>query len=228
MPFIADLHVHSYLSRATSRELDLEHLRVRATQGDRGRGDWGGAPIRAGWPSCATSWFRRALACFGCATTWPAPSTKRPWGLPGRCACGPIWRCCERRPVPPGAAARAQPREQSLCGGASIPCQRSGSDALTSRPHVADLLSRLPGAVRRNASKPLSDVLAGLDPEAKLDPRRQQAVELLCTLALPFGRDLPAFLESIAFGATPTSPQYRRRCRYGLCTPRRAWNSRWS
>src|SRR5512136_2370243 len=30
MPFVADLHVHSYLSRATSRELDLEHLHAWA------------------------------------------------------------------------------------------------------------------------------------------------------------------------------------------------------
>ena len=30
MPFVADLHVHSYLSRATSRALDLEHLHAWA------------------------------------------------------------------------------------------------------------------------------------------------------------------------------------------------------
>jgi DNA helicase II / ATP-dependent DNA helicase PcrA len=79
---------------------------------------------------------------------------------------------------------------------AAIPCQRASSDALTARPHVADLLSRLERAVARDAERCLADRMAVLDPDAKLDPRRQQAVELLSTLALPFGRDLRAFLES--------------------------------
>ena len=30
MPFVADLHIHSYLSRATSRTLDLEHIHAWA------------------------------------------------------------------------------------------------------------------------------------------------------------------------------------------------------
>jgi DNA helicase-2/ATP-dependent DNA helicase PcrA len=30
LSFVADLHVHSYLSRATSRELDVEHLHAWA------------------------------------------------------------------------------------------------------------------------------------------------------------------------------------------------------
>jgi DNA helicase-2/ATP-dependent DNA helicase PcrA len=34
--------------------------------------------------------------------------------------------------------------------------------------------------------------------DATLDPRRQRTVELLCTLALPFGDDLTAFRDSLA------------------------------
>jgi DNA helicase-2/ATP-dependent DNA helicase PcrA len=81
---------------------------------------------------------------------------------------------------------------------ASIPYQRAGSEALTSRPHVADLLARLERSVERTGKKPLADAIAVLDPDAKLDPRRQRAVELLCALALPFGHDLAAFREALA------------------------------
>lgn len=81
---------------------------------------------------------------------------------------------------------------------ASIPCQRASSDALTGRPHVADLLGRLEREVGRHGSISLADTLSKLDPDAKIDPRRQRVVELLCTLSLPFGSDLPAFLEAIA------------------------------
>jgi DNA helicase-2/ATP-dependent DNA helicase PcrA len=94
-------------------------------------------------------------------------------------------------------SAQADAIEEAL-GRASIPCQRAGDDALTARPHIADLLARLQRAVERDGSILLADAIASLDPDAKLDPRRQRAVELLCTLALPFARDLSAFLEAIA------------------------------
>jgi DNA helicase II / ATP-dependent DNA helicase PcrA len=94
-------------------------------------------------------------------------------------------------------SAQADAVEEAL-GRASIPCQRASSDALTARPHMGDLLARLERAVIRDASQSLADTLATLDPDAKLDPRRQQAVELLCTLAVPFGADLRAFLEAVA------------------------------
>jgi DNA helicase II / ATP-dependent DNA helicase PcrA len=87
--------------------------------------------------------------------------------------------------------------EEAL-GRASIPCQRRSSESLTERPHVADLLSRLQQAIARVGSAPLADTLSALDPDAKLDPRRQRAVDFLCTLALPFGHDLAAFRETIA------------------------------
>jgi DNA helicase-2/ATP-dependent DNA helicase PcrA len=85
-------------------------------------------------------------------------------------------------------------------GRASIPCQRAGDESLTARPHIADLLARLRRAVEREGRKPLADTLASIDPDAALEPRRQRAVELLATLALPFGDDLPAFLEAVAVG----------------------------
>ena len=94
-------------------------------------------------------------------------------------------------------SAQADAIEEAL-GRASIPCQRAGDDALTARPHVADLLARLQRAVERDSSIPLAGAIAGLDPNAALDPRRQRAVDLLCTLALPFARDIGAFLEAIA------------------------------
>ena len=94
-------------------------------------------------------------------------------------------------------SAQAETIEEAL-GRAAIPCQRASSDALSSRPHVADLLSRLRRAVERGGKRLLSDALAVLDPDAKLDPRRQRTVELLATLALPFGDDLAAFQQAIA------------------------------
>jgi DNA helicase-2/ATP-dependent DNA helicase PcrA len=94
-------------------------------------------------------------------------------------------------------SAQADAIEEAL-GRVSIPCQRAGDDALTSRPHVADLLLRLDRKIDRDGNVPLSDAIAALDPDASLDPRRRRAVELLCTLALPFGRDLAAFREAIA------------------------------
>jgi superfamily I DNA/RNA helicase len=59
-------------------------------------------------------------------------------------------------------------------------------------------LSRLEQAVLRAGRTRLADTLAALDPDARLDPRRQRAIDFLCTLALPFGDDLPAFREAIA------------------------------
>ena len=94
-------------------------------------------------------------------------------------------------------SAQADLIEEAL-GRASIPCQRASGDDLIGRPHVPDLLVRLERAVERDGKKPLADAIATLDPDAALDPRRQRAVELLCTLAVPFADDLPAFLESIA------------------------------
>jgi DNA helicase-2/ATP-dependent DNA helicase PcrA len=96
-------------------------------------------------------------------------------------------------------SAQADPIEEAL-GRASIPCQRAGDESLTARPHIADLLARLRRAVEREGRKPLADTLASIDPDAALEPRRQRAVELLATLALPFGDDLPAFLEAVAVG----------------------------
>ena len=94
-------------------------------------------------------------------------------------------------------SAQADAIEEAL-GRASIPCQRAGDEALTSRPHIADLLARLERKLERDGSTLLADAIATLDPDASLDARRQRAVELLCTLALPFGRDLAAFREAIA------------------------------
>jgi DNA helicase-2/ATP-dependent DNA helicase PcrA len=96
-------------------------------------------------------------------------------------------------------SAQADAVEEAL-GRAGIPCQRAHDDALATRPHVADLLARLQRAVNRDGKRPLADVIARLDPEASLDPRRQRAVELLCTLAVPFADDLAAFLEAVAVG----------------------------
>jgi DNA helicase-2/ATP-dependent DNA helicase PcrA len=94
-------------------------------------------------------------------------------------------------------SAQADAIEEAL-GRASIPCQRASSDALISRPHVADLLSRLERVIARTGRTRLADAMATLDPDAKLDPRRQRAVDFLCTLALPFADDLDAFREAIA------------------------------
>ena len=94
-------------------------------------------------------------------------------------------------------SAQADAIEDAL-GRASIPCQRASSEALVSRPHISDLLARLDRVVSRAGKQALADTIASLDPDAKLDPRRQRAVDLLCTLALPFGDDLPAFREAIA------------------------------
>lgn len=96
-------------------------------------------------------------------------------------------------------SAQADAIEEAL-GRAGIPCQRAHDDALATRPHFADLLARLQRAVSRDGTRPLADVIAKLDPEASLDPRRQRAVELLCTLAVPFADDLTAFLEAVAVG----------------------------
>jgi superfamily I DNA/RNA helicase len=120
--------------------------------------------------------------------------------------------------------AQADAIEEAL-GRATIPCQRSGGDALVERPHVVDLLTRLERAIERKGRSPLADTIAALDadpdvenlggfphvpamvrrqqsrPVARataLDPRRQRTVELLSTLALPFGDDLIAFREAIA------------------------------
>lgn len=96
-------------------------------------------------------------------------------------------------------SAQADVIEEAL-GRAGIPCQRASNDAFTSRPHMADLLSRLARVIERDGRKHLADAIATLDPDAKLNPRRQRALEMLATLALPFGAELPAFMESIALG----------------------------
>ena len=96
-------------------------------------------------------------------------------------------------------SAQANAIEEAL-GRAGIPCQRAHDDALATRPHFADLLARLQRAVSRDGTRPTADVIAKLDPEASLDPWRQRAVELLCTLAVPFADDLTAFLEAVAVG----------------------------
>jgi DNA helicase-2/ATP-dependent DNA helicase PcrA len=94
-------------------------------------------------------------------------------------------------------SAQADAIEEAL-GRAAIPCQRSGGDVLIERPHVADLLARLERSRERDGKRRLSDAIVALDPDAALDPRRQRTVDLLCTLALPFGDDLAAFHEAIA------------------------------
>jgi DNA helicase-2/ATP-dependent DNA helicase PcrA len=96
-------------------------------------------------------------------------------------------------------SAQADAIEEAL-GRAGIPCQRAHDDALATRPHFADLLARLQRVVSRDGKRPLADIVAKLDPEASLDPRRQRAVEFLCTLAVPFADDLTAFLEAVALG----------------------------
>jgi DNA helicase II / ATP-dependent DNA helicase PcrA len=82
---------------------------------------------------------------------------------------------------------------------AGIPCQRLGDDALGTRPFVGDILSRL----RRHAEEttepsPIADLLPTLVPESSSDPRLQRAVDLLCTLAVPFASDAAAFLAEIS------------------------------
>jgi len=89
--------------------------------------------------------------------------------------------------------------EEAL-GRASIPCQRADDESFSARPHVGDLLARLRRAIERGNRQPLADAVLTLDPHTAIDPRRQRAVELLATLALPFGHDLDAFLEAVAVG----------------------------
>jgi superfamily I DNA/RNA helicase len=74
-----------------------------------------------------------------------------------------------------------------------------GDDALSARPFVADILSRL----RRHLDKvatpaSVADLLPTLVPESSSDPRLQRALDLLRTFALPFADDATAFLAEMA------------------------------
>lgn len=87
-----------------------------------------------------------------------------------------------------------------------IPCQRAGEESLCQRPHVVPLLERLRSLVEPGAGRcelALAEEVGRLDVSAliarlllgePLPPRQREAAELLATLAVPFGRDLPGFL----------------------------------
>jgi superfamily I DNA/RNA helicase len=95
-------------------------------------------------------------------------------------------------------SAQAEAIEEALHR-AGIPCQRLGDDALSARPFVADILSRLRSHLEKTAdAKPVADVLPTLVPEASADPRLQRALDLLSTLAVPFADDAAAFLAEMA------------------------------
>ena len=65
MNFIADLHIHSRFSRATSKQLNPRHLAAWARCKGIDVLGTGDSPIRNGGPSCASRWF----------STKPAAST---------------------------------------------------------------------------------------------------------------------------------------------------------
>ena len=95
-------------------------------------------------------------------------------------------------------AAQAEAIEEAL-DRAGLPCQRLGDDALTTRPHVADILARLRRHLEKSPAPPsVADLLPTLVPEAALDPRQRKALDFLCTLAVPFGGDATAFLAEMA------------------------------
>jgi superfamily I DNA/RNA helicase len=90
---------------------------------------------------------------------------------------------------------------------AGIPYQRAGEESLCQRPHVAPLLQRLRGLLEPTPAVPgnleLAEEVGRLEVSAlitrlvlgePLAPRQREAAELLTTLALPYGRDLSAFL----------------------------------
>lgn len=73
MPFVADLHIHSYLSRATSPTLDLEHIHAWAQRK--------GIAVVATGDFTHPRWFDKLLARAGnelrVLTEWPVEDAER-------------------------------------------------------------------------------------------------------------------------------------------------------
>jgi superfamily I DNA/RNA helicase len=92
----------------------------------------------------------------------------------------------------------------------NLPFSRAGHDLLTSRPPVATLASELrrnlhaPGPAtldveihRDVGRKPVTDLIMRLGVHGPGDPAFRAAIELLATLAHPFGTDAKAFLDAL-------------------------------
>jgi DNA helicase II / ATP-dependent DNA helicase PcrA len=92
----------------------------------------------------------------------------------------------------------------------NLPFARAGHDLLTSRPQVAELTTELrrclksPGPaslgadVRRDVGqKPVTELVVRMGALGPGDAAFRAAVDLLATLALPFGNDLAAFLDAL-------------------------------
>jgi DNA helicase-2/ATP-dependent DNA helicase PcrA len=93
---------------------------------------------------------------------------------------------------------------------ANLPFTRAGHDSLTSRPPIAELTTELrrclrsPGPASLSADlrrdvgqKPVTDIVVRIGALGPNDPAWRGAVELLATLAVPFGNDLAAFLDAL-------------------------------
>lgn len=87
--------------------------------------------------------------------------------------------------------------EEAL-GARGIPCHRVGDEAISRRPHAAEILARLQADRARDPQALLADRLPALVPEAALDDRWRRTCELLATLAVPFRRDGAAFFAEMA------------------------------
>lgn len=110
MRFIADLHIHSYLSRATRKDLTLEGWRAgRSSRGSRWSAP-GTSRIRGGWPSSGRSWSRRSRGCMRCAGSGAAggeavPAARAPVPFLLQIEVEPAPMCVVRRPRTPWAYA---------------------------------------------------------------------------------------------------------------------------
>jgi superfamily I DNA/RNA helicase len=79
-----------------------------------------------------------------------------------------------------------------------IPHQRAGDGALTGRPEVAALVDRLRALADRaeTGGAPVADLVRQLVP-AEAGARARDAADLVAALAVPYGRDAPAFLAAL-------------------------------
>jgi DNA helicase-2/ATP-dependent DNA helicase PcrA len=93
---------------------------------------------------------------------------------------------------------------------ANLPFSRTGHEMLTSRPHLAAMSGQLerilhsPGPATLDAEvhrdvgqKPVTDLIMRLGAHGPGDPAFRSAVELLATLAHPYGTDVRAFLDAL-------------------------------
>jgi len=93
-------------------------------------------------------------------------------------------------------SAQADAIEEAL-DRAGIPFHRASDEALTTRPLVAEILARLRSPATASGPHLLADRLAELA-TALPDPAWRRSVELLATLAVPFGDDTAEFLATVA------------------------------